>query len=321
MGAVFPNVEFRHLYAVIVLAEELNFTRAALRLHITQSTLSKQIAEIETQHRFHLFNRENKRLVTITDTGRVFVEEARSLLVHEERALHLAHVTQNGGEHVLVIGHSLFADPAWISALLAIRLPLYPKLRLRLISQFSMELVRSVIDGQLNLALVTAPPEHPQITAVPFAQMPLYAVLPHTHAAAQKESIELRDLSDDEWILWGRQVHPVVHDAIMDAARRSGIVSKHAHDVITAQQAVHLVTEHAGVAILTRPTALALRAEGVVARPLSDASLCFQTCLIMRADDESQLENQFALCFLRKCTPQPSVPIQMELPLSAQLSA
>ena len=54
---MFPRVEVRHLQAVIVLAEELNFTRAADRLHITQSAFSKQINEVEAQHGFHLFIR------------------------------------------------------------------------------------------------------------------------------------------------------------------------------------------------------------------------------------------------------------------------
>ncbi len=51
---MFPNLDVRHLHAVDVLAEELNFTRAADRLHITQSALSKQITEIEEHHGFHL---------------------------------------------------------------------------------------------------------------------------------------------------------------------------------------------------------------------------------------------------------------------------
>ena len=93
---MFPNVEFRHLHAVIVLGEELNFTRAAHRLHITQSTLSKQITEIEEQHRFHLFTRDNKKIVELTDAGRIFVEEARSLVLHMERAFHLARVAHDG---------------------------------------------------------------------------------------------------------------------------------------------------------------------------------------------------------------------------------
>jgi len=59
--AVFPRVEVRHLHAVIGLAEELNFTRAADRLHITQLALSKQINEIEKQHRFHRFARKKQK--------------------------------------------------------------------------------------------------------------------------------------------------------------------------------------------------------------------------------------------------------------------
>ena len=55
VGAVFPNVEVRHLHAVIALGEELNFTKAALRLHLTQSALSRQITEVEKQLRFRLF--------------------------------------------------------------------------------------------------------------------------------------------------------------------------------------------------------------------------------------------------------------------------
>ena len=313
-----PHIEVRYLRAVIVLAEELNFTHAADRLHITQSALSRQITEIEEQLRFQLFTRDNRRVVRVdlTDAGRVFVEEARASLLHMERAIHLARVAHDGGDNELIIGHSPHADQAWVSALLAIRLPLYPKLRLRLISQFSVELVRSVMAGELNLALVTAPPENAQITSVPFVLTPLYAVLHQTHAAAQKDLIMLQDLANDEWILLARRVHPGIHSAIMDAARRGAIAPKHAHDVITAQQAVHLVSENVGVAVLTKPV-LGAGAEGVVIKALSDTSLCFQTCVVMRTDDNSRLANEFARSFLRKHAPQHMPPKQMELWLSA----
>jgi DNA-binding transcriptional LysR family regulator len=74
----------------------------------------------------------------------------------------------------------------------------------------------------------------------------------------------------------------------VDAARRESIVPKHAHDIITPQQAVELVSEHVGVAILTKPTVRSLHADGVVVRPLSDTSLWFDTSVIMRAGDESR---------------------------------
>ena len=313
-----PKVEVRHLQAVIMLAEDLNFTRAAHRLHITQSTLSKQITEIEEHHRFHLFNRKNKRTVELTDVGRIFVEEARSALLHIDRAVQLGRAAREKSDGMLTIGHSSDVDQAWVSAILAIRLPLYPKLRIQLISEFSSELIRSVMAGELNMALVTAPLDNSQITAVPFAQTPLCAALPASHPAAPKEQVSLQDLTNDDWILFGRRVHPVVHDAIVDAARREGISPRNAHDIITAQQAIHLVSERVGVAILTASACIRLiGTEGVVIKPLSDTSLCFEACLVMRADDDSRLVNEFARSFLRRYEPQRISPRQMELSLPA----
>jgi DNA-binding transcriptional LysR family regulator len=177
---VFPNVEIRHLHAVIALAEELNFTRAADRLHITQPALSKQITDLEAEHRFHLFTRHKRRVVELTDAGRVFVEEARSALSHTERAVHFARAAHDGSDSILTIGHSPYANHDWVSAMLAIRLPLYPRLGIRLKTQFAMESVHSVLVGEVNLALVTAPPQDAQITAVPLASAPLSAALPET---------------------------------------------------------------------------------------------------------------------------------------------
>ncbi len=318
---MFPALEVRHLHAVIVLAEELNFTRAAERLHITQSALSRQITEVEKEHRFRLFTRDNRRVVRVelTDAGRVFVEEARSSLLHMDRAVHLARTAHDGANNLLTIGHSHEADRAWVSDLLAVRLPLYPKLAIRLISQFSIELVRSVLAGELNLALVTAPPEDSQIEAAPFALTPLYAVLPETHAAAQKEQIALQDLAKDQLILFARRVHPVIHDAIIEAARRVGIAPKHSHDTITSQEDIHLVSEHVGVAILRKPAALGFPAHGVAVGPLSDPSLCFQACVIMRKDDDSRLTNEFARSFLRKHAYQRRPPAPTELQPSARV--
>lgn len=313
---MFPNVEIRHLHAVIVVAEELSFTRAAHRLNITQPALTRQITDLEKEHRFHLFTRYKRRPVELTDAGRVFVQEAKSALYHTERAIHLARATQEGADTVILIGHSPYADPAWVAAIFAIRLPLFPKLRVQATGQFfPMELVRSVVAGELHLALVTAPPRDAQVTAASFDRAPLYAVLPVTHAAADQDSIRLRDLARDEWILFGPRAHPIVHDAILNAARSEGIAPLHCHDVLDPQQAVHLVSEHVGVAILPRPTALAFRVEGIVVRPLSDTALCLETCVVLRSDDRSLLVNEFARAFLRKYNPKPLPPKQMDLNL------
>ena len=218
----------------------------------------------------------------------------------------------------MLVGHAHHADQAWVSILLTIRLPLFPKLKVRLTTLFAMELVRSVLANELHMALVTAPVSDAKLTVVSFAETQLCAVMPETHPAANNEQLQLRHLAKDEWIVFPRSVNPLIHGSILETAGRQGIPTRQAHEIITAQQAFHLVYERAGVAILPKPSTLGLRAEGVVIRPLSDPSLSFETCLIMRCDDDSRLVNEFARTFLRKQMPKLWRGRQMDLPLSAK---
>lgn len=93
--------------------------------------------------------------------------------------------------------------------------------------------------------------------------------------------------------------------------RSEGIAPKHSHDVLDAQQAVHLVSEQVGVAILPKPMALAFRPENIVVKALSDTALCIETCLVLRSDDKPRIVNELARAFLRKYCPKPLPPRQM----------
>jgi DNA-binding transcriptional LysR family regulator len=106
----------------------------------------------------------------------------------------------------------------------------------------------------------------------------------------------------DNWILFAKRVHPMIHVAIRTVAREEKLAPRQSHEIITTQQAVHLVSEGAGVAILPKPMAVGVQGEGVVVKPLSDRALFFETSLITRTDDSSRLTNEFARSFLRKFT-------------------
>jgi LysR family transcriptional regulator, benzoate and cis,cis-muconate-responsive activator of ben and cat genes len=312
-----PQLDVRHLYSVVVLAEELNFTRAAHRLRISQPAFSRQITVLEKQYGFQLVTRDKKRGAQLTEAGRMFVEEARSALLHTERAIHLARAAHNGYQNVLLIGHSTHADHAWISTLLTIRLPLFPKLKVRLTTLFGMELVRSVLANDLHMALVTAPPIDAKLTAVAFAETRISAVFSEAHPAAQKQQVTLQDFANDEWILLPRNVNTVIHDTILETAARTGIPFRQSHGVINAEQVFYLVSQRAGVAILPMSSTVGVPAGGVVMRTLSDPTLSFETFLVMRRDDDSKLVNQYARAFLRKYVRKLGPDRQMELPLSA----
>jgi len=121
-----------------------------------------------------------------------------------------------------MVGHSHHASHEWLSTLLAIRLPLYPELSVRMATRFPVELARGVLAGELSMALVITPSEDAQITTVPFARAPPYAALSENYPAAAKENLRFCGLAADQWILFARQVPPVIYEAILNAARMRG---------------------------------------------------------------------------------------------------
>ena len=111
--------ELRLLEAAIAVAQDLNFSRAAERLHIDQSTVTKRINSLETQLGFKLFERTHQS-VELTEPGRRFVEEAQEAVSHMERAVSSASAAFRGAEDTLNIGTTAATDPFLISTLMCL---------------------------------------------------------------------------------------------------------------------------------------------------------------------------------------------------------
>ena len=85
------------------MTEELNFSRAAQKLHISQPPLTKRIAELEHRLGLTLFERD-RQIVDVNDSGRAFVEEARLSVLHSERAFLAARTVARGVDVVVNVG-------------------------------------------------------------------------------------------------------------------------------------------------------------------------------------------------------------------------
>lgn len=306
--------EIRLMQAAIALAEELNFSRAAERLHIGQSTLSKQIVELESQLGFRLFER-NHQSVELTDAGRMFVEEAREAVLHAERAVLSATAAYRGADEILNIGKSAYTDPYLVSTLLSIQLPLFRGLRIKLWSNYSHELARQVIAGTLDLALITGVPETPKLSALKVSDSPFYIAMSlHDPLAALKE-IRLEDMQDRNWILFSRHVSPTLYDAIQRVASEKKVGAHDMQHVTSAEEASQLVVEHNGLAFLTRTGAWRIAQDGVTMRPLAEERLRLITNLVVRSDSTSRLINEFVRAVARKLNNTKQM-IQGQLPLT-----
>jgi DNA-binding transcriptional LysR family regulator len=294
--------EIRLQIAAVTLAEELNFTRAAGRLKITQPALSKQIAELENQLGFVLFERNQKR-VELTDAGQVFIRGCRDAFAILEKSVRIARATRDEVQPLITIGHSPYVDPALISAILSVHLPLYPNLRLRMESMFALDLSHSVIAAELDLAIIAEPSENPHLTLVHLATLPLYVAMQAEHPAARRTSVSIEEFGDVGWMIFSRKAHPVIYDRILDASRQAAVSPIELHHYVAPQETVQLITENFGVAFMTKGVAEQLRNSEIAVRPLSQTSLQVTSYLVLRADQSSRLVNEFGRAFLRKVLP------------------
>jgi len=293
--------EIRLLQAAIALAEELNFSRAAERLRIDQSTLSKRIMELEGLVGLRLFER-NHQSVQLTEPGRHFVQEARNALLHAERAVLNATAALRGADEVLNLGKSSYTDPYLVTALLSIQLPLFPGLKIKQWSHYSHELVQLVALGKLDMALVTAVPDTPKLNLLTVAEAPAYLALAKEHPLSGRKELRFADMHDTEWILPAPHVNPHFHEMIRTAAVETGIAARDVHHVMTAEEASELVMAHKGVAFLTRSGAWRIARDGVTMRPLAEDRLRLVTKLATRADNKSRLVSEFVRAAGRKLT-------------------
>ncbi len=203
--------EIRLLQAAIVLAEELNFSRAAERLRIDQSTLSRRIMELEAMVGLRLFER-NHQTCRVDRTRPPFCAGSPPCLAARRTRGIDATAASRGADEVLNFGKSAYTDPFLVTTLLSVQLPLYPGLKIKQWSNYSHELAHQVAVGKLDMALVTAVPDTPKLSLLMVADAPLYIALSRDHPAERQKRASTRGFSAHDWILPAPHVNPHFHE-------------------------------------------------------------------------------------------------------------
>lgn len=177
--AALPDVELRLLRSFTVLAEELNFGRAAERLHITQPALSAQIRQLEHRLDLTLFERSTRK-VGLTRKGAALLQPARDLLDESRRFGALAAQLQSRPERRLIFGAALytFGIPER-EALLEAFFVRHPDIPLTVSPLWQREMARALLREEADLALMLGVAVTlPQWEAEPTAEVIFPNVLP-----------------------------------------------------------------------------------------------------------------------------------------------
>src|SRR5438477_6945267 len=142
-------MELRHLRYFVAVAEMENVSRAALKLHVSQPALSRQIRDLEDEIGFCLLERTAKS-VRLTDAGRAFLRDARALLQQADEAVKKARAIAGAEPTELKVGYSPAATARILPATLRAYQRVMPKAHVKLHDWSNEENVAGLRDGRLN---------------------------------------------------------------------------------------------------------------------------------------------------------------------------
>lgn len=194
-------MDVRDAQAFIAVAEELNFGRAAQRLHIAQPPLSRLIRHLESELGAVLFER-NTRSVSLTPQGAALLEPARELVMMSQRIKEIVKRSQGGEIGRVRLGFGEAAVDTVVGELARHIRSERPGISLELHnSQFSHLGVDKLLDGSLDL-LIARPDFLPAgVESRVIAQEQLLIALPDNHPLARREALAPRDLTEEPWIV------------------------------------------------------------------------------------------------------------------------
>jgi DNA-binding transcriptional LysR family regulator len=248
-------MELRHLRYFVAVAEELNFTRAAERLGISQPPLSLQIRQLENELGTPLFHRR-ARSVELTDAGKLFLEEARVILKQVETAEAGVRRRARGETGRIVVGSAgaTYFHPL-IPAIIREYGKRYPDITLAPQASNTALLVARLRAGQCDIAFIRPPIDDASGLAIdPLVDEDSVIVLPVGHRLSPLTLVPLAALAKEMFVLYPRALNPGNYDAVIDACRRAGFNPTLGQEAPQVVSVAPLVAAGLGVSVVPRST-------------------------------------------------------------------
>lgn len=245
------KMDLKQLRYFVMVAEELNFSRAAEKLHISQPPLSQQIKSLEEEMGVALLMR-NRREVRLTNAGEVFLRESRLLLDQFRSAVNStvrASQSNTGSIRLGVATSALFSVMPTLATLMRSE---FPNVDVLVTDMQSDDQVRAVALGALDIGVVHVKAERMNVCRQQVFSESFAVVLPAHHPQAGNPRFALADLADEPMVALPRSHAPTVFDAIVGACSAAGFsptVKHYARNPLTIMQ---MVRAGFGVALVPR---------------------------------------------------------------------
>jgi DNA-binding transcriptional LysR family regulator len=288
-------MELRHLRCFVAVAEALSFRGAAEKLRMAQPPLSSQIKRLEEELGVRLLERTT-RSVSLTHAGRVFLEEARSVIAASVQAEQRAREAQHGLAGTLRVGIIAPVAGAWLAGILRRFRQRFPGVQLSLFDLTSTEQLSRLHEQQLDAGVLRPPIGYPELDYKFVGESRQVLALPAGHRLARKKRLEWKDFHDEELVLIHPSAQHGFYDAFFAACAKAGARPRPVQYANDIQTKMWLISAGFGIA----PTTASLgevRRPGLVFRALPPGLPAVQTVLAWRRGDPSPVLEHFCKSF------------------------
>ena len=276
--------ELRHLRYFVAVAEELNFSRAARRLHMAQPPLSAAIRQLEQELGVDLFVRTSRE-VTLTAAGDAFLPGARQTLDEAERAFATARRAGAGEVGRLNVAYSWSMRFETLRALGQAFRAERPDVELIAQELWNAQLTPALRAGTVDVGVSLCPELASDLSYEVIRSERLVVLVGLQHPRAADRPLPLAALAGESFVLFPREIAPRLHDAFLAVYRRAGFEPKLRRESFHTGWDLGVLAELPVVALAPASVASGLPG-GVVAVPLEEQE-ALETCLVWRGDEPS----------------------------------
>jgi LysR family transcriptional regulator for metE and metH len=295
------HLDLRHLKLIVAITEEKSVTRAGERLHLTQSALSHQLRDIEERLGTPLFLRLNKRM-TLTQAGERLLHSAHQILAELKRAEDDLKQMVAGNQGVLRLSTECYTCYHWLPEILREFRSAYPEVEVKIALEATREPLPSLLNGALDLAIVTTRQRDKRLRYQPLFKDELVAIMAPAHPLAAQAYLRPRDFTSQHLILY---VPPKDSDLYQLVLLPAGVTPARLSQVQFTEAVIELVKAGLGISVLARwAVQEQLKTGALVARPVTRKGLHRQWyAALLRNDAVPAYVNDFVELLARPAMP------------------
>lgn len=239
-------MDLKHLRYFKAVAEELNFRKAAEKLHMSQPPLSQQIKELESSLGVLLFQRL-KNGNKLTEAGKILYQSTVEVFEKMELAEEQIKAIREKKAGRLALGIVPGIRPSTIVKALSSFKSSYPRIDITISENCTTTLVRSILENQLDIAIVFGQVEDHSIEWISLGTEEYRIVTPLNHPLAKRKQVSAKDILDEPLILYKRQDQPYLYDALMRLLNSSGKAPKVVNELSSPRTRVSLAQQGMGL--------------------------------------------------------------------------